>query len=307
MRSIIAGSSLGFVLLVAGCNILPPRPGPGPRPMSANSPTPKVEDLISYLNANADKIAETDALQCTKLAISCQAGRQNVGLSGMMVCQKPRNFRLTGKVIGQPAVDIGSNRDEFWYWISKNDPPYLFHCSYDALARGAKVGFPFQPDMVVSALGLEHYDPAHSYQLNAPRNAKYFELIENTKSPQGEPIQKIVVFARETATLPDPQVIAYALRDAKGKDICIANISRVTREQQKGAVLPTKVTFKWPAMNLTMTMEMNDLQIVPVNNEMANRFFSRQRLDYQAFDLATRSLDGPGLQRAGATAPIRTR
>ena len=242
MRSIIAGLSLVAVLLVVGCNVLSPHARDNGR-VTTDAPTPKVEDLVRYLNTNARLIGDTDALKCTNLEIDCRADRQTVGLGGWMMCQKPRNFRLQAKVIGQPAVDIGSNNDEFWYWISKNEPPYLFHCSYEALGRGAKVPFPFQPDMVVTALGIAPYDPAKKYELNAPRGKNYFELIERTTAPQGQAIQNVVVFNRNRAVPPEPQVIAYALRDDKERPICIASIKSVQQNRETGAILPLMVKF----------------------------------------------------------------
>lgn len=307
MRSIIAGLSLVAVLLVVGCNVLSPHTRDNGRVVT-DAPTPKVEDLVHYLNENAKLIGDDDALKCTSLQIDCRADRQSVSLGGWMMCQKPRNFRLQAKVIGQPAVDIGSNNEEFWYWISKNEPPYLFHCSYEALGRGTNVPFPFQPDMVVTALGIAKYDPAKRYELNAPAKANYFELIENTTSPQGQRIQKVVVFNRTRAVPPAPQVIAYALRDEKGNNICIANIKSVQQNRESGgAILPKVVKFDWPAVKLSMTMELNDLQVVKTNADTAARVFSRRNLNYQAYDLATRSLDGAGLQQAGAARSVGMR
>jgi hypothetical protein len=294
------------VLLVVGCNVLSPHARDNGRVVT-EAPMPKVEDLVRYLNTNAKLIGDTDALKCTNLEIDCRADRQTVGLGGWMMCQKPRNFRLQAKVIGQPAVDIGSNNDEFWYWISKNEPPYLFHCSYEALGRGANVPFPFQPDMVVTALGIASYDPAKNYQLNVPKGKNYFELIENTTSPQGQPIQKVVVFRRNGVAPPDPQVIAYALRDSKGNNICIANIKSVQPNRETTAILPKEVSFDWPAVKLKMTMKLNDLQVVKTNADTPDRVFSRRNLNYQAYDLATRSLDGAGLQQAGAAGPVGMR
>ena len=53
-----------------------------------------------------------------------------------MACQKPRDFRLRAKILGTPAVDLGSNDQEFWYWISKVNPPHVYHCSYENLKTG---------------------------------------------------------------------------------------------------------------------------------------------------------------------------
>jgi hypothetical protein len=309
MRSLSAGVSLGLLLsAVVGCNVLSPhRRDTGGQPVVTDDRLPTVEALVGYLNRNADRVGE-NALKCTNLTIDCKANSQAVGLGGSMMCQKPRNFRLTAKVVGQPAVDIGSNKDEFWYWISKNEPPYLFHCSYDALARGANIPFPFQPDMVVTALGIAHYDADRKYELNAPPKANYFELVESITSPQGQPIQKVVVFDRSERFPPQPQVIAYVLRDAKGTIICKAMIESVQQNRDTGAILPRKVSFNWPAQQLQMKLEMNDLQVITMNPDLSERVFSRRNLSYQSYDLAARTLDGPGgVQRAGATAPTLPR
>ncbi len=216
--------------------------------------------------------------------------------------RKPRNFRLQAQILSQPAVDIGSNDQEFWYWISKNEPPYLFHCSYDALSRGTRIPFPFQPDMVVSALGLAEYDLAKKYELRADPRLHYYELIEQTLSPQGEPIQKVTVFNKKQVEAPAPQVIAHVLKDARGNPICTATIKKVQQNRDNGAIYPTVVMFNWPAQKLQMTMELHNLQVVKVDDGMAQRVFTRKNLGYQTYDLARGVSDGPGnLQQTGAT------
>ena len=86
-------------------------------------------------------------------------------------------------VLGKSAVDIGSNNDEFWYWISQDNPPYLYHCAYKDLATGkVNVPFPFQPDMVVAALGIAEYDPKGKYELR--EQAAAWELIQYDRRGQ---------------------------------------------------------------------------------------------------------------------------
>jgi hypothetical protein len=296
MRSIIAAVSLTVLLLVVGCNVVSPHRRDGGNTKIDTAATPTADMLVAYLNREAARLQKDDALQCTNLAIDCKANGQAVGLGGSMICQKPRNFRLQAKVLSQPAVDIGSNDKEFWYWISKNEPPHLFHCSYEALERGVNIPFPFQPDMVVSALGLAEHDPAKKYQLNVAKN--YIELIEPATSAQGQPIQKVTVFNRTEAAPPVPQVIAHVLKDAKGNIICKATIRRVT-----DARWPQEMIFNWPAQNIEMKLQMNNLQVVRVDALKAERVFTRNNLSYQTYDLAARALDGPGLQRAGGTLP----
>src|SRR5437868_9241594 len=107
------------------------------------SETPTTVQLVGYLNQNAQKVR---SLECLDLDLDCHQGLQSFGLRGKLVCEQPHKFRLIADALGNRAVDMGSNDQEFWYWISKAEPPYLVHCSYEDLKRGtARMPFPFQP------------------------------------------------------------------------------------------------------------------------------------------------------------------
>jgi hypothetical protein len=298
MRQVSASVGVGIVLLAAGCNLSPHKRdqtgGIGRLPAD----TPTAAQLVAYLNENAGRI---QAVRCNRVAMDCTQNNQAVGLDGSLVCQKPRNFRLKAKVLGQPGVDIGSNKDEFWYWISKDNPPYVNHCSYQDLSRpgGVDLRFPFQPDMIVAALGMADYNPNGKYEVKTyPQYPKYLELIESAVSPQGEPVQKVTVFRRDRVATGQPQVEAYALKDARGGLICKATIQeiQVTRE---GVVLPRKVALVWPAQRIEIKLQLFDMQIVQIDPQQAERYFQRTDLStLQSFDLARRVVDGPGAQRA---------
>jgi hypothetical protein len=302
MRSIIAGVGLVCVLLL-GCNNLPQNRGQIGRDVGqVPRETPTPEKLVKYLNDNADRV---EAIQCNNLTIDCDDHGHSVSLGGLMACQKPKNFRLKAKLLGQPGVDIGSNNEEFWYWISKADPPYVFHCSYDKLNQGnIALPFPFQPEVVISALGIAHYDPTKKYELKENRNN--LELIEPATSMQGHPIQHVTVFNRMAANINEgqPQVTGHILRDSKGTILCQANISRVQVNRETGAVLPLDVTLNWPSQHVKMRLSMNDVHVVKINPEGAERLFQRRDLaDRQHYDLYRRMPDGPGLQQTGAIIP----
>src|SRR5436309_9649894 len=141
MRRLFAGVGVGLLLVAAGCNHWRPNGDTGVTPVAvSNTGRPDAASLVAYLNNNARLV---QCVQSTRVAMDCKEGNQAVGVDGMLVCQKPRNFRLKGQVLGKPAVDIGSNDGEFWYWISEAKPvPYVFHCSYEELGRG-NVRLPF--------------------------------------------------------------------------------------------------------------------------------------------------------------------
>jgi hypothetical protein len=291
----MVGLGLALLPCLTGChpgmNVLNPKRPDTPPPGKA----PTAEELVQYLNYNARKV---QTVQSNHVDIDCKQGNQGVpGLSGLMVCQKPRNFRLKAKVAGQPVVDIGSNDQEFWYWISKAEPPYVYYCSYENLARGGvRMPFPFQPDMLVMALGMAEYDPNKKYEIKP--NDKTIELIETAVSPQGQPIKKVTVFNRFQAEKGQPQVLAYKLKDMQDKDICTAVVYEVQTVQVAGypepAVMPYRVKLTWPDQQVEMTMWLKDLQAVTVEPERATRMFSRRDLaDLQSFDLARGTPDNP--------------
>ena len=314
MRPIFCTSSLAMLLLALGCNHLVPHQrdkGGDGIVKDQPGPTPTVEALVAYLNANASRVPPGQALNCTNVTIDATADGRSVGISAMMQCQAPRNFMLSGLALGNPVVEIGSNNKEFWFWSSQINPPYLYHCAYDNLAQGVKVPFPFQPDMVLTALGLSPYDATKQYSMQITENKgrqKFIELTERALSPENKPIQKVTVFNYTTVTKPsEPQVVAHIVKDDKGNVICAATIRSVQRVGDTGPIIPQMVEFNWPEQKMKMTMRIYNPKFRAMPPETAAQIFSRQNLRYQSFDLATQALDNAGVQQAGATGTIYRR
>jgi hypothetical protein len=296
MRFFLACSTLGFALLAAGCHLGPNTRGDVPPPTQTAKQTPPVEQLIDYLNNNAQRL---QGVQSTTVAIDANDHGQSIGLAGLLACQKPRNFRLKAKAGGMDQADVGSNDKEFWCWIAQNKPPYVIHCSYDAMRDPQVAGrlpVPFQPDMVLAALGMGDYDKKKNYRLQEYPNRPYYELIEQTTTPQGQPLQRIVVFNRETVDPKSgkPQVIAHALRDDKNNFLCMAIIHSVTVDPATNAILPRKITLKWPPQQMHMTLDMSDIRSATFDADRAASLFRRASMTgVQSFDLARGVVDGP--------------
>jgi hypothetical protein len=304
MRRMLIALFLTAALVPAGCgpirnNYVNNRDNGSHQPIER----PTVASLVQSLNENAQRIP---ALESRDVSIDCKQGSQGApGMTGVLVCQKPRSFRLQAKVIGQNAVDIGSNDQEFWYWISKADPPYVYHCTYDALAKGnVRMPFPFQPDMIVAGLGLSEYDPTKQYDLKET-SRDIWELSENTVSPQGQPVKRVTVFnARRLGGTMRWQAVRHELRDAQNREICTAHITEFQQSSETGAILPRRVKLVWPSEKIEMALKLDSVRVAPVAQERAQNLFSRQTLaDIQSFDLALWRVDArpSSLQRVGGT------
>ena len=316
MRKFIAAAlftALGFGVL--GCNSFPwtrdrGGVGTGGDGGAFAKREPTAPELVAFLNDNARRV---QAVKCTKVAMDCKQGNETpVGIDAMLVCEKPRNFRLKGTAIGKPVVDIGSNSDEFWFWI--NDPrgaeAPLYHCAYNDMKAGqARLPFPFNPDMVVCALNIAEYKPDANYSVRS--NKDVIELIEPIKSLQGQDVYKVTVFNRGQVTAERPRVLAYVLKDKQGKDICSATILETQLNKETGAVLPVRVKVVFNGEKASERSEMTmkffePLQPTTVTKESYETLFTRKDLGHlQGYDLA-RGPDKPAaseqsLRRTGGT------
>lgn len=286
MRYALYGLGLGSALVIAGCHwpFMRNNQQAVPPQAQATAEVPTAAALIAQLNANAQHVQSVD---CRDLDLDARQGRQAVGLTGWMVCQKPKNFRMSGKVVGKQAVDMGSNSQEFWYWISEAQPPYIFHCSYEDFARGtARMPFPFQPDWILEAMGIAEYRSPENYQVVPHPNN--IELIEHTLSPQGQKVRKVTVLNRGRGN----QVTAHLLQDANGKLICGAYITETMQDRATGVFLPRRLNLVWPAENMELKMKLDN---VTVNGQLAAdrvaRLFTRPSMaNVASYDLA-RGLD----------------
>jgi hypothetical protein len=297
VRYIAFGCALGVVVLIAGCNtfgfLRPPPPSAGGGGSAVD--VPSKEALVEYLNNNAQRV---QTLRCDDLDMTCSMGIQTVGLRGKMMCQRPRNFRMSADHWGKTEVEVGSNEEEFWYWLRHGDP-YQVHCSYKDLKAGKvqRLPFPFQPEWVIETLGLGVYGPADRYELDT-RDPETLRLIERTTSPQGKAVRKVIVFRRRTAREREAQITDYLLLDeATEKEICAAHISQIQVDRNTGAILPYRLDLKWPEMKLRMAMKLDSLGINPNPPiDPAVAFHRRPLSGVPGFDLATMRPDA-SLQR----------
>lgn len=286
-----------------GCDSWRKRPGPNPTPKDQAGPigAPTADALVSYLNREADRLS---VIESTDVSLVAHVNKSRMpGLTGFMVCEKPRNFRLTGDAIGTQYVDIGSNGDKFWFWVKDGDSP-LYYCSYNDYEKGVQLPLPFQPEWVVQALGMAKYDPAKQYRMEVKQGT--YELIENA-TVQGKAVRKITVFsAGQIADQSQPRVIAHVIQDAEtGKVICKATIRRMRHasyrapEGDASVGYPSDVLLEWPAEQLTMTLKIGKATVNQrITNEESTRYFTLPNWQgIKAVDLARNRPSGSPTSR----------
>jgi hypothetical protein len=296
-----------------GCNHWPWKPvavDDSQRALIKPNVEPKAADLVAYLNDNSRKVP---GLFCKNVVIEAKQGGQPIGMDALMACEKSRNFRMKAKVAGSEVADFGSNQEEFWYWVSKAEPPYVYHGKYaDMKNAPVQLPIPFQPDIVIAALGIGEYDPNAKYEVRTSKD--YVELLEPSVSIQGKTVWKVTVFNRGAVTTAKPQVVAYRLIDDKGKDIAVATITSAEVHRESGAVLPkslhlTLIPEKAPNDKVEMKMVFQNLQVQSFDNDQRGTMFNlgdALTASRQGFDMARGTADtgtgaaAPSIQRTNA-------
>ncbi len=273
----LASALLVSCLLLSGCEWLQnKRPRPTNPEIQTQRQTPTAAALVAYLNNEADRLS---VIESNEVSLTAHVQKQRLpGLKGFMVCEKPRSFRLTADALSTQYVDIGSNGNQFWFWVKDGDAP-LYHCSYAEYEKGVKLPLPFQPEWVVQALGMARYDPAKEYRVEVKGNT--YELVEET-TVQGIPVHKVTVFATGKLDKNAPRVTAHIIADARsGKVICQATIRRVytanfrTPAGESSVSYPSDILLEWPAEQLSMTMKIGEATVnQKIADDAANRYFS---------------------------------
>ncbi len=270
MRNVTMVAGWLVLALLSGCaapglNWFKPATAKG-----APQPVPSREALVRYLNENSvgDNFGKkVQSLSCDDINIKVTQGSQtSPNLNASLVALTPRNFFMRGKFNSSTCFELGSNNQEFWWWIKdlKGGPTNQYYCSYRDLQEGraGKINFPLQPEWIIEILGLCPYGPPEKYQI--AHDAETVRLIEKT-TVQGRSVSKAIVFQRRPQRLPNPIVSDFLMiDDATGREICSAHIAEAVLDSKvTNAVLPRKIELNCPDMKVRMVMTLNDVAVNP--------------------------------------------
>jgi hypothetical protein len=226
---------------------------------------PPVDKLVAYLNENSSRI---QSVHYTDVALTASQGA-SIKLHADMMVQKPRNFRLMADLGGAPMVDLGSNDQEFWWWVtdrkSQKKIPGVgeqMYCSYEDLKAGRARDWkiPLDPEWVMEVLGMGTYS---ADKLKPEVHAETVDLVEKTRM-NGRDVRKVIVFQRRPRQLPYPIVSDFKLLDDRTGDvICSAHISEIYLDKKTNAYLPRKVEINCPEMKAELALKMDYVAVNP--------------------------------------------
>ncbi len=169
----------------AGTGSLSPNPRPGLAHKSFD-----LDEFVADHNRNAEGIESLEASP----SIGVKLERKSYAVSGRLAIERPRNFELELSHLAGKKGDIGSNDQEFWYWIANPEQPNIYWCRYDEL-ESSELPVTYQPDWIIEALGMKSITPEEAAMIQVKSGFEpgttilIFPAVRN----QGEPYTREMI------------------------------------------------------------------------------------------------------------------
>ncbi len=276
MRRIVPLLALATALgSLAGCAWLDKmRPDPKNPTGTGALKAKKPEEFVSYLNRQSGYI---NSVRYDDVGLKATIPGQPwvpALRSGLMVAQKPKNFRMqSGFALGGDQLDIGSNAQEFWMYTKQPKPTFLFCSHTDFPKVQDDLPVPFEPDWVLQALGMSTYDSTKNYEVEIhEKNRAYYLKYEDT-TPAGQKVMRVTEFAADATEGNQPQVrrhMILAQTKTGWQTNMIAEIHKVSvvdagNDAQTGqrayVQVPTDVTLEWPQQKVKLALSLGKPQL----------------------------------------------
>lgn len=311
-RRWIAGSLL--LLVGPGCHLGPRQPAaPAPRPEPLISQVDaQAARFVAQHNLNANLIRSMEAKQ---LNVTVNGRRMTGGLSGNMAMERDRNFTLELNAMGQAKANIGSNDEEFWFWVDDEDNS-VYTCDYRDI-DSCGLAATFQPDWILEAMGLRPFSEREAKTLVAkpsPTLPGGIVLTQHRSDSRGQG------FTKETTVNKEGQITEHRLFDASKKNLlAVATISKWNRTKfldgagegaegdaagPRSVVVPTNFRLEWTREKIRLEIAIDTKRLVMNPTFAEDRrvaLFSEPKIDG-----ATRrnlALLDPAAGQASDTAP----
>jgi outer membrane lipoprotein-sorting protein len=231
--------------------------------------SPKVSELAAQMNRNAQLVNALTA----STTVSASGSRFGTGVSGQMALERPRNFKmeLEKGLSGSTVVDVGSNDDEFWFWMKDSEKKAIYVGQYDA--QGDATGeFLFHPDWIIEALGLRNMPAAEIEQAKLQPGRDPNTLVLTQRRGDGKGGTRVKQTVLDARTLAVKEHIFYG-PDNKSKvaEVFPSSYRRYTIDQAGTSTveLPQRIQLRLTPPDrtaedaVTMDIALRDIKINP--------------------------------------------
>ena len=225
-------------------------------PRLQNVRNPRVEEVVAHLNQNTNRIQSWRAN-----SVKIRADKWS--LAGTIAVEKGRHLRLVVTSLRGNEVDLGCNHERFWVWSREMDPSFVT-CKHENLERARhQLGIPFEPDWLLQALGVSPL-PSTGISMELDAANEQARLVEQVVSVEAAPMRRVVLVDLKRGI-----VLEHSLYTVSGSSnsartrIAMAKLGDHRLDQESGVVLAHRVLIELPQNNMSMTMNLGEVQINP--------------------------------------------
>jgi hypothetical protein len=273
VRSIML--AIAVTLGASGCRAW--NPGtltPTPRPLAER--TLDVDEFVAEHNRNADRIQSLAAKPTIKVTSKAFQGQAD----GRLALERPRNFKL--ELLGPPMrttkADIGSNDEEFWFWIA-NDEKTTYWCNYDEL-DSSSLAVTYQPDWIIAALGLKPITPEEvaGIKVNVGDEPGTTALVFPSRKSGGQTYTHMMIVGNQNRRIKQHRI--YQGTVATQNLIARADVSHF-RDYDAGSnegesqkcYLPESVKLEWSRDQLALDVVLQSVKVNQFDSSLSASLF----------------------------------
>ncbi|GAC1467861.1 MAG: hypothetical protein NVSMB9_09920 [Isosphaeraceae bacterium] len=219
-------------------------------------------DLLVEHNRNAERVQSIVA----KPSITVAQRRSSVGVSGKLAMERPRNFKLVLSGPIHDVADIGSNDQEFWFWVKDSQEKAVYYCNYDESGE-SPLSAGLQPDWIVESLGLRVIPDEELSRIKVSPGPEPGTLLltQRQTNPQGGTLLKETILSASTHRILKHRLFSSdrktLLANATVKEYQDYPVSFGDDPSTEKVYLPRKLRLEWGQEKLALDVVLSGVKI----------------------------------------------
>jgi outer membrane lipoprotein-sorting protein len=240
-----------------------------PDPVLAAKGTSATEILAAH-NRNAERIEVLKARPDLIFTVYDKPNRppSRYPVDGRLALERPRNFKLDIAHTATKVADIGSNDEEYWFWVKDRTQRVIYYCNYDEMgANAAAAGF--QPDWIIEAMGLRVIPKAEAagITVRTDETGRRLVLTHRPHTAGGASYTRMTLVDKATH-----QIVEHQLRSADQKTLLArAEVpegyethpisAEATRGAGESVLIPKRLKLYWIQEKLDLDVTFRNVEI----------------------------------------------
>jgi hypothetical protein len=233
---------------------------PTPKPLAVR--TFDLDKFVAEHNRNAERVQSLTA----KPSIGVAGRVMRARADGRLALERPRNFKLELASMGEKKADIGSNDEEFWFWVKNDKDTSIYWCNYSEL-DASTLAITHQPDWIIEALGLRPITPDEAAQIRIRKGlvAGTTALVFPATRSGGENYTRMMIVWTQSRRIKEHCIYAGNLQTllahaevSKYKEFDLPSSESDTRQT---CYLPESIKLDWKRDQLSLDVALQEVKV----------------------------------------------